>query len=736
MRLLALGLAVWGALLSLRLIDLQVLRASELRSVAAGQQEEAVRLDARRGVLYDRAGRELAVSVEVDSIAVDPALIDDPVRAVSALAIPLGLGRPSEREELIGRLAESRRKGKRYLRLKRKVDPEVSAAVRELRLRGIQFEREHKRFYPNGSLAAHVLGWASMDNDGVEGMEVALDKQIRGREGHMYVMGDARGQTFLKTVRREPVPGHSVVLTLDETIQHIAERELAAAMESTGAASGTVIVMEPASGDVLAMASLPGFNPNHPGTFESDARRNRAITDAYEPGSTFKIVTMAAALDRGLLRTSDWFDCQNGAIRVSGITLHDHKPFGSLTASEVLQQSSNVGAVKIGQRVADADFYDTVRRFGFGAKTGIELPAEARGTVREPKSWSGISKATMSFGQEISVTPLQLVTAVSAVANDGELRPPRMVLRELDAAGAVVSEKPVRPSRRILERHTTDALREMMVAVVERGTAKAARMPGYSVAGKTGTAQKIGPDGTYRGNHFVASFVGFTPASRPALAILVVLDEPRGALYHGGDIAAPVFRRIALPSLRYLGVPPEPGREWIEGDEPTLVAHAHAVRWSHPVPLDEKERLAELERERREQERQAAIERRRARQRHAEDTIDPEDLIPVPRPLPSPRGVIEGDEVTMADLQGHSLRRAVGWLGRVGLLARVDPGPDGAADGDGVVVEQDPPAGTLVRRGMEVTLRPGRYLPRREAPPEGDAPDDAEAASVAPARLR
>ncbi|MGH9867286.1 MAG: penicillin-binding transpeptidase domain-containing protein [Candidatus Polarisedimenticolia bacterium] len=742
MRLLAAGLAAWGVLIGVRLADLQVVRASELRRVAAGQQEEAVRLDARRGVLYDRAGRELAVSVEVDSIAVDPAHIEDPVRAVAALAPALGLSRASEREELIGRLTESRSRGRRYLRLRRKVDPDVSAAVRRLAIKGVQFEPEHKRFYPNGTLAAHVLGWAGADNDGVEGMELALDGRIRGREGRLYMMGDARGQTFLKAVRREPVPGHSVVLSIDETIQHIAERELAAAMESTGSASGSVVVMEPSTGDVLAIANHPTFNPNHPGDSEGDSRRNRAVIDAYEPGSTFKIITMAAAMEKGLLRPGDWFDCQNGSIRVSGVTLRDHKSFGTLTTTEVLQESSNVGAIKIGLRVPDADFFDTIRRFGFGAKTGIELPAEGRGLVRRVQDWSGISKATMSFGQELSVTPLQLATAVSAVANGGELRPPRLMLRELDAEGELLSKTALRPSRRVIEEKTAAALKQMMIAVVDKGTAKAARMPGYSVAGKTGTAQKIGPDGTYRGNNFIASFVGFVPSSRPALTILVMLDEPRGALYHGGDIAAPVFRRIALPALRYLGVPTEPGRGWVEDDEPTLVAHAHAKRWEHPVPLDEKERTAERERERRAHERELARERRLVRAGGRQETsgVDPEDLIPVARPLPaSARGA--SGEVMVPDLRGHALRRAIVHLSGMGLLARVEADADGLPAGDGVVVEQDPPAGAIVRGGDEVRLRPGWRLPVPDpdvAAEDGSALDAVEdraaAAPVAPAR--
>ncbi|HKY33856.1 MAG TPA: penicillin-binding transpeptidase domain-containing protein [Candidatus Polarisedimenticolia bacterium] len=735
LRALALGLTAWAACLGARLIDLQVFRAGEMRAAAGNQQERVIRLDARRGVLYDRAGRELAVSVEVDSISANPAQIRDPARTAAALAAvlgPSGSAPTGEASSLTAKLAAGKAQGRMFVWVRRKVDPGVGAAVRAMKLEGIRLEREHKRFYPNGALAAHVLGFAGLDNQGMEGLELALDKTIRGRDGQMLAVGDARGQKFLKDMRREPVPGHGVVLALDETIQHIAERELEAAVAGTGSAHGSVVVLDPATGDVLAMASFPSYNPNRPGDADEEHRRNRAVTDAYEPGSTFKIVTLAAALEKGLLRPGDWFDCQNGAIRVSGVTLHDHKPFGSLSATEVLQESSNVGAIKIGLRLNGRDFDEAIRRFGFGVRTGIELPGEARGLLRKPEEWSGISQATMSFGQELSVTPLQLISAVAAVGNGGELRPPRLVLKELDAHGRVVAEAPARPARRVLERRTVDQLLPMMEAVVERGTAKAARMPGYSVAGKTGTAQKIGPDGTYRGNRFVASFAGFTPSRRPRLAILVVLDEPRGALYHGGDIAAPVFRRIALPALRYLGVPPEEGRLWEEGDDATLLAHAHARRWTRPIPLDEKERAAERERERKEREKQAARERRARRQER--ERPRPELVVPARRPLPSPRAVIAGGEVRLPDLLGYSLRKAVTYLGRAGLRARVAEGDDGSPSADGVVVEQEPPPGAIVPAGAEVALRPGRYV--LMMPDEGQDEEEGRAADsrVTPVR--
>ncbi|HET6371917.1 MAG TPA: penicillin-binding transpeptidase domain-containing protein, partial [Candidatus Polarisedimenticolia bacterium] len=628
---------VWGGCIGYRLVDLQVARSDQMRALARKQQEQVITLDARRGQLYDRNGHELALSVEVDSVFGVPAEIEDPARTAAALAPALGLGRDS-----IPALAAKLTGDKLFVWVKRKVEPDVRAAVEALSLPGILFVKEHKRFYPHGDLASHVLGWAGMDNKGMEGLERVLDDKISGQNGQVFSLRDARRKLFLRVTRKEPVPGNHVVLTIDQTVQFIAQRELKRAIEDTGALAGSVIVMRPSTGDILAMANEPTFNLNRPGESESESRKNRAIVDSYEPGSTFKVITMAAALERDLVRAGERFDCLNGQMRVSGQLIRDHKPFGVLTASEILEQSSNVGAMKIGLRLREEDFYETIRSFGFGAKTNIELPGEAAGIVRAPKDWSGVSQATLSFGQELSVTPLQLVTAISSVANGGVLQPPRLVLKEIDRNGATVSETEPKPSTRILKQSTVASLKQMMLAVVEEGTAKAARMPGYSIAGKTGTAQKIGPDGRYSSNHFVASFVGFVPSSRPELTILVVLDEPRGMLYHGGDIAAPVFKRIALPALRYLRVPPEPGRLFEEGDDPTLQLAAHSRRWDKPMPVDEKERRAELIAEEKER---LEMQRREARERAAKKAPEEEPMEPQARPLPAPAAVTAGVDV-------------------------------------------------------------------------------------------
>ncbi len=700
---LAAATGLWSAGMGWRLLDLQVGQAERLRGLARRQQEQVVTLDARRGLLYDRSGRELAMSIEVDSVFGIPADIDDPARTAAALAPALGLEQAAL-PALTARLTGDRL----FVWIRRKVDPAARARVEALGLKGVAFAKEHRRFYPHGDLAAHALGWVGMDNKGMDGLELALDGKVRGRDGQVYALRDARRAPFLKVARREPVPGDGVMLTLDETIQHVAQRELRAAVRETGAVAGSVVVMEPATGDVLALAAEPTFDLNRPAGAPADVRRNRMVVDAYEPGSTFKVVTMAAALEKGLIRPSDLIDCQHGAIRVAGAILHDHKSFGVLSASEVLAHSSNVGAIKIGLRLRAADFHDSMKRFGFGARTGAELPGESPGLLRDPDDWSGVSQATLSFGQEVAVTPLQLATAISAVANGGVLRPPRLVLGQTAPDGTVVTRSEPRPSKRILEQRTALILKEMMVGVVEEGTAKGARLPGYRVAGKTGTAQKIGPDGRYASGSYVASFVGFAPAEDPRLTILILLDEPDGPLFHGGDVAAPVFHRIALAALRQMGVPPERGRTLEDGGEPTLAAASHARRWVEPLPMDEKQRRAEMLRE---EKRRLKLERER-RRTGAQDEDGPEEEIgPLePLPLPAPETVIAGGEVLLPDLQGHALRRAVGYLGRLGLEARlvrgtVDEDEEARLAPPGVVQEQEPPAGSVVRAGSEVRLR-------------------------------
>jgi membrane peptidoglycan carboxypeptidase len=426
---------------------------------------------------------------------------------------------------------------------------------------------------------------------------------------------------------------------------------------------------------------------------------------------------MAAALERGLVDPHEIIDCGNGSMKVAGALIRDHKRFDRLSASEVLEESSNVGAMRIGLRLGRDEFFETIRRFGIGERTGVDLPGETRGLLREPSQWSGVSQASLSFGQEVSVTPLQMLVAIAAVGNGGVLQPPRLVLRELDPDGGVLVERPAAAPRTILAPSTVARLTRMMRGVVENGTAKAAKMEGYSVAGKTGTAEKIGPSGTYADDRHIASFAGFTPASRPAIAILVVLDEPRGYLFHGGDVAAPVFRRIALPVLRYLGVAPDALESEGEQTASGVSSWRDRVAWASagnggPKKTHGGSRGQRAQREPKEEE--APFE---------------------PAPLPVPESVVSGDSVLLPDLAGHTLRRAVAYLGRIGLSARVSAIAAAQRDAAFAVIgTQAPPAGTLVRRGAEVVLTPGIPAPRPEAP-EDEYEEEETGAAVARASM-
>ncbi|MGH9784668.1 MAG: penicillin-binding transpeptidase domain-containing protein [Terriglobia bacterium] len=540
-------LGLWAAVVVGRLVHVQIVQFEELSRQARRQQERTLEVSPQRAVIYDRNLNPLAISVEVDSVFAVPGEISDPAAAARLLAPVLDMGVSEIRARLRGT-------GARYFSwVKRKVTGREAARIRELNIRGIYFQKENKRFYPKRELAAHVLGYVGVDDQGLAGIEQSHEQTIRGEPGQLLIERDARQRWFRRT-GRHPEPGQSVVLTLDETIQYIAERELGAAMKQSRALAGTVIVLDPFTGEVLAMANSPTFNPNrHSEVLRDDVLRNRAIADAYEPGSTFKIVTLAAALEEGLTDPAELIDCQMGAIVIAGHTIRDHKPFGVMSVSQILQYSSDVGAIKLAMRVGNQRFYRYWRTFGFGSLTGIELPGEAVGLTKPPERWSKISIGAMAMGQEVGVTPLQLAVATSVVANGGWWVPPH-ILRER-ARTAPPGEVVMPEARRVLGPETADQLQRMMTEVVTLGTGKLGRPEGYTAAGKTGTAQKIDPaTGRYSPTDHVASFVGYAPAESPLFTILVALDSPRGR-YHGGDAAAPVFQRIAEQVLAYRNVP-------------------------------------------------------------------------------------------------------------------------------------------------------------------------------------
>ncbi|MBF8305332.1 MAG: peptidoglycan synthetase FtsI, partial [Acidobacteria bacterium] len=447
-------LGLWAAVVAGRLVHVQIVQFEELSRQARRQQERTLDLSPQRAVIYDRNLNPLAITVEVDSVFAVPGEISDPEAAARLLAPVLDMGVSEIRARLRGT-------GGRYFSwVKRKVTGREAARIRELNIRGIYFQKENKRFYPKRELAAHVLGYVGVDDQGLAGIELSHEQTIQGEPGQLLIERDARQRWFRRT-GRPPEPGQSVVLTLDETIQYIAERELGAAMKESRALAGTVIVLDPFTGEVLAMANSPTFNPNRYSEVpRHDVLRNRAIADSYEPGSTFKIVTLAAALEEGLTDPAELIDCQMGSIVIAGHTIRDHKAFGLLSVSQILQYSSDVGAIKLAMRVGNQRFYRYWRTFGFGSLTGIELPGEAVGLTKPPERWSKISIGAMAMGQEVGVTPLQLAVATSVVANGGWWVPPHILREQVPTAppGEVV----VPNARRVLSPDTVDQLQRIL----------------------------------------------------------------------------------------------------------------------------------------------------------------------------------------------------------------------------------------------------------------------------------
>ncbi len=541
----------WSCLISYRLVSLQIIQYPEMREHARRQQTRVFQVSPERGTIFDRRNRELAVSVKVESVFAVPPEIKDKPRTAARLAQVLGL----DREKVLRRLERSRS----FCWIKRKVDYPQVAKVRELQLPGIYFETESKRFYPKRELAAHVLGYVGIDNEGLAGLEHQYEKDVRGMPGRIFLHIDAKGRHF-SSVERPPTAGADLVLTMDESIQYLVEQELLAQVEESKARGGTAIVMNPASGEILAMANVPTFNPNHYGRYSEVDWRNQAILNIYEPGSTFKIFTAATALEEGLATPEEQIHCMNGGIVIGRHRIRDHKPFGWLSVRDVLARSSNVGIIQLGFRIGKERLERYLRLYGFGQPTRVDLPGEARGLFRPASDWRAVTLGTVSMGQGIGVTPLQMIAGVGVIANGGILVKPRVVEQVLSGGVSVNPEGSEVLRRRVLRKTTADTVKAMMSSVVSDGTGRAAQLSGFSAAGKTGTAQKVDPNGRYSHTRFIASFVGFAPIDTPALSMVVLIDEPRGR-YYGGQVAAPVFKKIAEKTLSYLSVPSDRPQE-------------------------------------------------------------------------------------------------------------------------------------------------------------------------------
>ena len=577
--------AVWILAIAGRLYHLQVTHHEHYVSKAARQQQRVIKLDPPRGTIYDARGRELAVSVQVDSFYAVPPEVQDPRLTAAELArVVPGL----DAKKLLRDLSKDRE----FVWVARKLDPPVADAVKALKLPGIHFLEESKRYYPMRELAAQVLGYVGTDNHGLAGLEALYDEQVAGKPGMRTVLRDASGSMVVAPGLSfaEAEPGQDLHLTLDAAIQHIVERELERSVTERGASRGMAVFLDPRTGGVLAMASYPGFDPNEFSKYPSSRWRNRTIMDVYEPGSTFKIITAAAALGSGMVRSSDVFDCEMGGTVVYGKRIRDHKPFGSLTFAQVLEKSSNVGVIKAALILGDQRLYTAIRAFGFGRPTGIDLPGEGSGIVHPMERWGMRGKAYISFGQGISVTPLQLATAVAAVANDGTLLKPHVVAAtgEERAVKAKYTGPPV--VGHPMDTATARELKRLLEGVVLAGTGKGAGVPGYRVGGKTGTAQ-IPVRGGYSSNGYLPSFVGFAPADPSVMVGVVAIAEPQGWEYHGGQVAAPVFGAIARQVLLYLGIRPVrerpgswPGETVLASKDPVPAPGAVAVPESATPP--------------------------------------------------------------------------------------------------------------------------------------------------------
>jgi len=661
---------LWMTAVFGRLGYLQLIRHSDYLARAQRQQQRTIEITPKRGAIYDRNMHPLAMSVPVESAFAVPAEIgDNKILAARLLSNVLGI----PRDVLETRFESSGS----FVWVSRKLPPDKAEAVRALNLKGVYLQSENQRYYPKRELAAHVLGFVDLDEKGLGGIEYGLDSLIRGKSEKIVVMADAR-QRWFDGGSAQKDQGANVILTIDEKIQYVAERELAAAIAKTHAMAGTVIVQNPNSGAILALANWPKFNPNSANEAKAEARMDRAVSAIYEPGSTFKLITLAAALDQNLARPDEWFNCENGAVYIAGHRIRDHKPFGMLTVSDILAQSSDVGAIKIALRMGAPKFYEYIRAFGFGQQTGVDLPGESKGILRKLDNWSAISIGSVSMGQEVGVTPMQLVTAVSAIANGGTLYKPHVVAEvkrgseSLPMTGALAPGEP----KEVIRPETAATLRRLMEGVLLHGTGPRARLDGWTAAGKTGSAQKIDPaTGRYSPTQLIASFSGFAPINDPAVTILVSLDSPVGE-HEGGQVAAPVFKRIAEQVLPYLDVPRD-------------------------VPLSPK--LI-----------QAAYQRNEMEDDSSLSDFAPVDFSTQPDQAPAaqnsekkaetPKPTVtvaldEGGDIAVPDFQGKTMRDVTEMCLRLGL--------EPVLVGSGLAVDVAPASGAKVRRGAKITVRFG-----------------------------
>ncbi|MCC6524654.1 MAG: PASTA domain-containing protein [Polyangiaceae bacterium] len=654
--------------------NIQVRDTDGWRALAEKQRLRRLHVTPKRGTVTDRNGTPLAVSVEVPSVSVDAI---EMLRGIDEAYVPMRIQQYGERiaaalglpvDDVVEKISRRRR----FAWLKRRVTPDEVDAVRALGdpserypVRGLNVEGEGQRFYPQRELAANVLGFVDNDGQGREGIELSLNEELTGKREEIRGVRDRAGRLiFSEGVEDEAaLAGHNVELTIDQNIQFIAERELGIAMKTHEAAGGSVIVLDPRTGEVLAMASAPGFNPNDYGASEPEGRRNRATADRFEPGSSMKVFSMATALAQKSVEPTTQIYCEEGHMPIDNVVIHDTHPAKWLSPTQILQVSSNIGMAKIALALGPRRLYEGFRRFGFGERSGVPVPYEASGVLRpRARDWVPVETASAAFGQGVSVTNLQLALALGAVANRGRLLEPVLVRKITDGTGVVLNETTTTVRRRVVSAETARLVGEMIASVTEgEGTGKEAAVPGFRVAGKTATAQKIDPaTGRYNDTTYVASFVGFVPVEKPRLVVSVVIDEPMAGTTAGGAVAAPVFRRVAEQTLRYLGVRPEGTQNakladvaaYAQGEDPAKAAH---------------------------------------------QALDPRPASSAPAAaVPAPAVRSGGTQVRLPDLAGFPVRDAIQKALELELVPIVE--------GTGKLDSMDPPAGSLVPKGAKLTL--------------------------------
>jgi cell division protein FtsI (penicillin-binding protein 3) len=743
--LISLFFLLWAFAIAGRLFWLQVVRHKEFVERAEKQQQRTFEVSPRRGVLYDRNLRELAMTVQVDSIYAVPIEIDDKKAAAHALAAVVHTD-ADDAQTSENQIAERLANGRSFAWVARRVTPEIAARVKDLikagSVKGIYFQNEFQRFYPDDQIAAQVLGYVGADDNGLGGLELKYEPQLHGVPGRVYTALDARRHVRGST-EHEPEPGLNMVLTIDENIQFMAERALDHAMKTTHADSGTVVVQDVHSGQVLALAIRPTFNPNIARKTTPALLKNHAVSDVYEPGSVFKLVAYSAALDQHLTTPDDMVDCQGGQITIAGRVIHDNQGehFGVIPVHKALEESSDVGAIKMALKVGPDKFYEYIRNFGFGARTGAEMPGETRGLLRPVNRWGSSSIGSIAIGQEVAVTPLQLVSMVTTIANGGTYLPPHVLMPGPVDATSQKSAAPQEPSpfkpggelpnplppgaHRVISELTAAQMRKMMEGVVLYGSGKPAQLNGYSSGGKTGTAQKIDPaTHTYSKSMHIASFAGIAPVNNPVISVAVVMDDPKGASYYGTAVSAPVFAEVAQQVLEYLGVshdidvhPPRPSkdkapsmiveddREENAGDINALFAAANDLPSDDPLRAGANQPAASA----------------KANAQPANQTGNQTGSQPAnsgagnnagstapPTPQQSKSSSQQTTAVTVSEVRrlqvpsllGLSVRKVIEQTAAAGLAVQIT--------GNGTVREQAPTAGTMVTPGTQIVVRCGR----------------------------